>query len=98
MFVWLWLGLVFLEPVLVLTCGRQGTSRGRSPPALAALAVGPLRSLLGGSSMCALGSLGYLALLYPLTVLLSFIVAVRSLFLTLTGRTVWKGRRLTKPL
>jgi hypothetical protein len=39
----------------------------------------------------------YLAFLYPLTVLVSVIVAMRSMVLTLLGRTSWKGRRLARP-
>lgn len=97
MFVWLWLGLVFLEPPLVLALWATGNEPGPLSPALAALAV-VLSVLSWGIVHVRFGFPRYLALLYPLTVLLSFMVAVRSLFLTLTRRTVWKGRRLTKPL
>jgi hypothetical protein len=38
----------------------------------------------------------YLALLYPLSLLLFLFVAFRSLAWTATGRATWKGRQLPR--
>ncbi|MCR4404729.1 MAG: glycosyltransferase [Candidatus Acetothermia bacterium] len=90
---WLWLGVVFLQPVIMLARGLAG---GPTPPlswGLAGGAVG-LSILLWGLISWRLGLPRYLPLLYPLSILLSVILAFRSLALTLAGRTTWKGRRL----
>jgi chlorobactene glucosyltransferase len=39
----------------------------------------------------------YLTFCYPLTVSMGAVLAFRSIFLTLRGRSTWKGRTLLKP-
>jgi hypothetical protein len=39
----------------------------------------------------------YLAFLYPVIIALVIFIALRSLLLTLQGRTTWKGRTLSRP-
>lgn len=92
--VWAWLGIVFLQPAVML--GLALAARG---PA-SALYLG----LTGGAVGCAVLLWGliarrfrfpvYLALVYPLTMLVALALAGSSLILSLTGRTTWKGRRL----
>ncbi|MGQ9477906.1 MAG: glycosyltransferase [Candidatus Bipolaricaulia bacterium] len=94
--VWLWLGIVFLQPPIVLGF----TLVGRGPAA--ALYLG----FAGGAVGCALLLWElvlwrfrlplYLALLYPFTMALAITIAGSSLILTLAGRTTWKGRRLIR--
>lgn len=94
--VWLWLGIVFLQPPIVLGF----TLVGRGPAA--ALYLG----FAGGAVGCALLLWElvlwrfrlplYLALLYPFTMALALTIAGSSLILTLAGRTTWKGRRLIR--
>ena len=92
-FVWLWLGLVFLEPPVVLALWGMGVGTGPFSPVLAAVAIGA--SIFSwGLTHWRFGFPRYLALLYPLTVSLAVVVALRSLVLTWTGRAMWKGRAL----
>jgi hypothetical protein len=39
----------------------------------------------------------YLALLYPLTIMMATAVAIFSVIFALTGRSTWKGRTLFEP-
>mgnify|MGYP005849052077 CR=1 FL=1 len=92
--IWLWLGLVFLEPLLVLTWGVIGGRLPAWPLAqLASISVtGSL--LLWAITYWRFGFPLYLAPLYPVTILLAILVAMRSKALTLTGQATWKGRTL----
>jgi chlorobactene glucosyltransferase len=91
--IWIWLGVVFLEPPVVLILGfLEGPSSGSTLP-LAAAAVG-LSLLLWGVTCWKSAMPPYLALFYPVIMLATETIAAGSLMLTLTGRAVWKGRRL----
>jgi chlorobactene glucosyltransferase len=105
LFIWLWLLLVFWEPLSVLALGARGTSVLR--PALFAGSVGPQSvALAAWAVVLSLGLWGltywrfgfplYLTFLYPLTMLLTVVIALCSMVLTLSGRATWKGRRLTR--
>ena len=85
--IWLWLGLVFLTPPLLLIWGHQPARLNL----LAALAVG-LAWWLWGLTHRRFGYPAYLSPLYPLTIGLSVIIAFSSLVLTRIGRATWKGR------
>jgi chlorobactene glucosyltransferase len=93
--VWLWLGIVFLQPVIMLARGLAGAPTPLLSWGLAAGAVG-FSIFLWGIISWRLGLPRYLPLLYPLSILLGVIIAFRSLALTLAGRTTWKGRRLVR--
>jgi chlorobactene glucosyltransferase len=95
LFIWLWLLMVFWEPLVVFTLGALG-SVGPQNVILAAWAV-VLSLLLWGFTYWRFGFPLYLTLLYPLTVLLTVVIALRSMVLTLLGRATWKGRRLARP-
>jgi chlorobactene glucosyltransferase len=95
-FVWLWVGLVFLEPVTVLTLGLTVVPLPQLHLRLAATGVG-VSLLLWGLTHWRFRFPLYLAFLYPLTVLLSVVIAMRSMALTAVGRTTWKGRTLPSP-
>jgi hypothetical protein len=93
--VWLWLGIVFLQPVIMLARGAGGCAH--SPALLGAWrpgAVGPLDLLVGDHLLGGSTSPRYLPLLYPLSILLGVIIAFRSLALTLAGSDDLEGRRL----
>jgi chlorobactene glucosyltransferase len=95
-FVWLWLGLVFCEPPVVLLLITIAPSWAGLSPLLAAAAIAV--SLLLWGITCRRCSLPlYLALLYPATVLVTVAIALRSMSQTLAGRARWKGRRLPAP-
>lgn len=93
--VWLWLGLVFWEPLVVLAFGVSGAPISALSLLLAAAAV-VLSLLLWIISHRRFGFPLYLAFLYQVTILLIETVAARSLLLTLGGQATWKGRRLGK--
>jgi chlorobactene glucosyltransferase len=95
-FVWLWVGLVFCEPPAILLL-RAMVPRWSGPsPWLAAAAIA-VSLLLWGITHWRFGFPLYLAFLYPLTVLLTVAIAMRSMVVTLSGRATWKGRRLGVP-
>lgn len=93
--IWAWLGLVFLEPWLVVGLAAAGAlpSVLSLAPALKAIALAALLWLI---------CLRYfrfplqLALVYPLTVVATIAIAARSLVLTLLGRSTWKERTLAR--
>jgi len=94
-FVWSWLGMVFWEPLIVLILGAAGMPISALSLVLAIVAV-MLSLLLWGISHRRFSFPLYLAFLYPVSVLLVEMIAVRSVWLTLRGRATWKGRTLGK--
>lgn len=91
LFVWNWLGFVFWMPLLILLLPLFGWPIGPLPIALALTAVG-LALFLWGIHHLRFGYPWYLALLYPITILLAVTIAIRSMALALTNRATWKGR------
>lgn len=81
--IWLWLGIVFLSPLLLAF----------APTAFAA-ADAALALLMWGIFYRRFHFPLYLTRLYPLTIALAVLIAFRSLGLTRAGRAVWKGRVL----
>lgn len=96
LFIWLWLGLVFLEPPIVLIAGMAGVSLSAPSIGLALAAVALSLASWGLSHWRSRFPL-YLALLYPLTIVLTVTVAISSMVATLSGSTRWKGRTLPRP-
>lgn len=94
-FVWLWLGIVFWEPLVVIILGVTGVSMPALSPVLAATAI-VLSLLLWALSHRRFGFPLYLSFLYPFSMLLVDIIAGRSVWLTLRGQATWKGRILGK--
>jgi chlorobactene glucosyltransferase len=93
LFVWLWLGLVFWQPLVVL--GLAGLGMDLSPTSLLLAGAAVAASLLlWGLSTWRFGFPLWLAPLYPVSVLLTVWLALRSLVLTVRGRATWKGRTL----
>jgi chlorobactene glucosyltransferase len=95
LFVWLWVGLITWEPLIVLILSGIGVPLPRLALWPAALAVAEMLALWI-IAMSHLRFQCYLALLYPLSVLLFLFVAFRSLACTVTGRATWKGRSLPR--
>ncbi len=95
LFVWLWLGLVTWEPLLVAALSplRLGTLGLSVPPAAAAIAESCALWLL------VLSRLRFdprLTLLYPFSLLIFIGIALRSVVVTISGRARWKGRPLPR--
>ena len=94
LFVFLWLLVMFWEPLVVAGLMLAGRADGAQPAAVvAAFALSVLVWLIPYLEM---GVPFYLAFLYPFTILANIGVAFRSLFHSLTGRTTWKGRVIRK--
>jgi len=95
LFVWLWTGLVFWEPLVVLGLKMAGLPLRPFSTTLAAVAVAE-SLLLWGITYWRFHYPRYLVFFYPLSVLLFVIIAMRSMVLTLTGHATWKGRLLAR--
>jgi chlorobactene glucosyltransferase len=103
LFIWLWLLTVFWEPLAILALGvlgrpvlRPAVFAGPQNLVLARWAV-VLSLLLWGFTHRRFGFPLHLTFFYPLTMLLTVVIALRSMVLTLSGRAIWKGRRLVRP-
>jgi chlorobactene glucosyltransferase len=95
-FVFTWLMMVFWEPLVVLILNLSGVKVNYFPIQKAGLAAG-LSLLIWALVYARLKFPVYLALFYPLTVLFNTLIAVRSFYLTLSGTSTWKDRRLERP-
>jgi chlorobactene glucosyltransferase len=91
LFVWIWLGIVFLEPAALLLLWAAGLPISPFSPRLAAAAV-LLSLLVWVIPLRRFHYPAWLALLYPVTVFLSMCVAGLSLYQAARGQVKWKGR------
>lgn len=82
--IWLWLGIVFLAPLLVALSGNVYAS---GPPIALSLMLWAVFYRRFHFPL-------YLTLFYPFTLAIAVLLAFRSMALTVTGRAVWKGRVL----
>ena len=90
LFSFLWLGLMFLQPLILVTLKVTGFAADISIiPVVICISISILIWLIPYRF---LGIAGWLALLYPATVLANGYTALRSLYFSLTGKLVWKGR------
>jgi len=87
--------LLVWEPLAVLMLKATGIPLSQFALWPAVLAVAEMLALWT-IAMSRLRFQRYLALLYPLSVLLFLFVAFRSLAWTATGRATWKGRPLPR--
>ena len=92
---WLWQVVAFLEPLAVLVLLLLGVSFSALSLALAAAAVG-VSLLLWGTYYGRFNFPIYLTLMYPVSVLFSATIAMRSMILSLRGQASWKGRKLER--
>jgi len=93
LFVWLWMGVLFWEPGVVFALRIAGAGISDLSLALAAAAVG-VSLILWGTSLRHFRFPLYLTLLYPISILLGVVIAFYSMIATLSGRALWKGRRV----
>jgi chlorobactene glucosyltransferase len=93
---WLWLAVVFAQPWLTLLAAFVGAQMAPLLVTLSAIQV-VLALTLFGLFYRRFELPLYLTFFYPLTVLMGAALAFRSIFLTLRGRSTWKGRTLLKP-
>jgi len=91
--IWLWLAIAFLEPLVVLALRIAGVPIPSLPLILAGAAIG-ISLLLWGISLWRFRFPIHLAFLYPLSMLIGFVIAMYSMIATISGRALWKGRRV----
>jgi chlorobactene glucosyltransferase len=94
--VWLLLSAVFILPVYLLVAALLGDPLPGFSVPLAWITVG-LALLLWGISHARFGYPLYMTFLYPVSVALWVLIALRSMVMTLTGRNRWKGRSTEFP-
>jgi chlorobactene glucosyltransferase len=95
LFIWIWLALVFLEPLFLigLSFARIGLPSSFIGLALAAIAVS---IILWTITVAYFRFPLYLSMLYPLIIIIALLIASHSLSITLRGRARWKGRTLIR--
>jgi chlorobactene glucosyltransferase len=94
-FVWVWIGIVFLQPVIMLALAVVGVPLSAYSLTMAGAGV-LLAALLWGISDRYFRFPLYLALLYPISIVLALVIAGRSVALAVRGRSTWKGRTLVR--
>jgi chlorobactene glucosyltransferase len=95
LFAYLWLGLVFIEPLIIMVLKIFGLAQMANLPNLL-LCIG-LSVLVWCIPYWALGIPVGLGMIYPVTMVANGITAFFSLAFSLTGRLTWKGRPLPRP-
>lgn len=95
LFVFSWLGLLFLEPLIVLLAFALGFASSANLSELISC-IG-LSFLIWIIPYIELGVPAYLGLFYPATILANEAAAFQSLRLSMTGRLSWKDRSLARP-
>jgi chlorobactene glucosyltransferase len=94
---WLWIGFVFLEPVLVILLDWLGTPLSYFPVSLAWIAV--LEAIILFSIVYFHSRIPfYLVWFYPVSITLFVTIALRSLFFAWKGKHNWKDRSLPRPV
>lgn len=91
--VWVWLSLVFIFPVVVLGLALSGSVIPEPMIFLALLTVA-CSLLLWGITHIRFRYPLYLTFLYPVSVSLWVLMAMRSMIKTIAGQNIWKGRTL----
>jgi chlorobactene glucosyltransferase len=96
LFIWIWLGIVFIEPPVVLLLRIVNIPVFWTSVWLAIIAC-LQATLLWGLTLWRFRFPFWMVVLYPVTILLSEIVALNSIYATLFGQSTWKGRSINKP-
>jgi chlorobactene glucosyltransferase len=95
LFVYIWLGMLFLEPLILLFAVALGHAQSAQIGELViCIGLSLLLWLIPYFEMRVPLTLGFI---YPVTILANELAAFSSLFLSLTGRLSWKERRLSRP-
>jgi chlorobactene glucosyltransferase len=95
LFVYIWLAVLFLEPLVVLVALILGLAPTAALSELV-ICIG-LSLLLWLIPYLEMGLPPALGLIYPVTILVNEVAAFRSLWLSLAGRLSWKDRPLARP-
>jgi chlorobactene glucosyltransferase len=93
--IWLWIGIVFLQPPIVLVLIAAGLLHSTYSAVMAAAGIF-FAVLLWGISNARFGLPLYLALFYTVTTVLALFIAARSVAFAVRGRSTWKGRTMVR--
>ena len=93
LFAFIWLMVLFWEPLIVLMASGAVTQQAQPTAIVACLALSILLWLIPYGEM---RIPFFLAFLYPFTILANIAVAFRSLVHSLEGRITWKGRTIAR--
>lgn len=93
---WLWIGIVFLEPLLVIMFNVFGLQLNYFPLSLAGIAVFESVFLFVLAYQRLRLPL-YLVWFYPVSIIIFVALALRSLYFARQGRHTWKDRNLPRP-
>lgn len=96
LFIWTWLGIVFIEPILLILLGSFWSGISNQSTSLAGLSIF-LSAALWGVVTWRFRFPWTTVFFYPLTVVLCLIVAASSLIYNLRGEATWKGRQISRP-
>lgn len=96
-FVWTCIGVAFLEPVIVFLLSLLNPGWSKLTLSLSGCQI-LISSAIWLISNWRFRFPLYIALLYPINVLILLSIAFGSLILTITGKSSWKGRGLPKPV
>jgi chlorobactene glucosyltransferase len=91
--IWTWLSLVFIFPVVVLGLALSGANVSEAMVVLALVTVG-CSLILWGMSHLRFRYPVYLTFLYPVSVFLWVLMAMRSMIVTIAGQITWKDRTI----
>lgn len=91
LFIWAWLLVVHLEPLLVVLAQALGLDLGPLHPGAALVSVGLAFGTWAGV-YARLGVSGFWGLLYPASVVLYAALALSSMWAHIRGKARWKGR------
>ena len=94
LFAFLWLLVMFWEPLVVFGMGLSGQAAHAQPAVIAACIVVSVSLWL--IHYINMGFPFGLAFLYPFTILANVGIAFRSCVHSLGGHLTWKGRRITR--
>jgi chlorobactene glucosyltransferase len=92
---WSWMAGVFVVPVVMLVLALFGAAGDLSLTyTLVSVVIGVI---LWAIAHWRFGFPWYLTLAYPATVFFAYCIALYSMFLSVSGKAVWKGRALLRP-
>lgn len=91
--IWTWLSLVFIFPVILLGLKLSGSAIPEGKIMLALISV-VLSLILWSMNNLRFRYPLYLTFLYPVSVFLWVLMAMRSMVMTIAGQITWKGRSL----
>lgn len=93
--VWLWIGIIFLQPIVIIIMKLAGVSFSSLSVILSVISI-IISLTIWGLSNWRFKFPIYLTFLYPINVILAILIAMSSMGFALTGKAKWKERTFEK--